>query len=206
MRTRNFWLILIGATLVIGAINAVIQHFIFFLIDQGYTKTEASRFLSVLLASSLGGRVLVGYIVDRFQKKNTMALFYLIIGASIPILFLAHQPLAAWSFAIAFGFAVGADYMLIPLVTAECFGIASSASSSPSSSWATPSANGRPWIAGRLFDAYHSYQLAWLVMAGAGILGALSIYAVTVPNHKKTPATQQDAIPESRVPEESRFA
>ena len=195
MRTRNFWLILIGATLVIGAINAVIQHFIFFLADQGYTKTEASRFLSILLASSLGGRVLVGYIVDRFQKKNTMALFYLVIGASIPILFLAHQPLAAWSFAILFGFAVGADYMLIPLVTAECFGIASLGKllailimGYSIGQWTAP------WIAGRLFDTFHSYHIAWLVMAAAGIAGAISIYAITVPSHQKLPAIKEGSI------------
>jgi MFS family permease len=35
VRTANFWLILVGAALVIGAINAVIQHFILFMKDQG---------------------------------------------------------------------------------------------------------------------------------------------------------------------------
>src|SRR6202030_609501 len=61
-RTPNFWLILAGSTLVVGAIGAVIQHFILFLRDQGYSPTAASRFSTVLLASSLGGRVLVGYL------------------------------------------------------------------------------------------------------------------------------------------------
>lgn len=185
IRTRNFWLILIGATLVIGAINAIIQHFIFFLADQGYTKSEASRLLSALLASSLGGRVLIGYIVDRFQKKNTMALFYLVIGGAIPILFLAHQPTAAWSFALIFGFAVGADYMLIPLVTAECFGISSLGKllailimGYSTGQWIAP------WLAGRLFDIFHNYNYAWTIMAAAGIVGASAIYAVTVPRPK----------------------
>src|SRR3984957_13700102 len=125
VRTANFWLILIGATLVIGAINAVIQHFILFMKDQGYSTTTATRFLSILLASSLGGRVVVGYFADRFKKKNTMALFYLLLGGAIPLLCIARQPLAALAFTVVFGFAMGADYMLIPLVTAESFGVAS---------------------------------------------------------------------------------
>jgi len=129
IRTTNFWLILVGATLVIGAINAVIQHYILFLKDQGYSTTAASHLMSALLAASLGGRILVGYFADRFKKKNTMALFYLFLGGSIPLLFIAHQPVAAWAFALAFGFALGADYMLIPLVTTECFGIGSLANS-----------------------------------------------------------------------------
>ena len=37
-RTTNFWLILAGSTLVVGAIGAVIQHFILFLRDEGYSR------------------------------------------------------------------------------------------------------------------------------------------------------------------------
>jgi MFS family permease len=181
MRTANFWLLLLGSALVIGAINAVIQHFILFLQDLGYSRATGARFLSGLLAASLCGRVLVGYVADRFQKKNTMALFYLVIGGSIPLLFLAQHPAAAWSFAVAFGFAMGADYMLIPLVTAECFGIGSLGKLLATlimgysiGQWVAP------WMAGRLFDVYHNYDLAWRVMAAAGLLGAVAIYAVSV--------------------------
>jgi MFS family permease len=77
---KHFWLILAGSTLAVRAIGAVIQHFILFLRDQGYSPTAASRFSTVLLASSLGGRVLVGYLADRFSKKDIMAFFYLLIG------------------------------------------------------------------------------------------------------------------------------
>src|SRR5205807_1564162 len=65
--TRNFWLILLGSTSAIGAIGAVIQHFILFLKDQGYSATVASRFSTGLLAASLAGRILVGYAVDHVR-------------------------------------------------------------------------------------------------------------------------------------------
>ena len=185
VRTANFWLILAGTTLVVGAIGAVIQHFILFLKDQGYSATAASRLMTGLLASSLGGRVLVGYLADRFRKKNTMALFYLLLGATIPILHFAQQPVAAWSFSLAFGFAMGADYMLIPLVTAECFGTGSLGKllaliivGYSLGQW------GAPWITGKIFDAHHSYTLAWEIMAAAGVLGAAAIYGVSVPKDK----------------------
>jgi MFS family permease len=180
IRSANFWLILVGATLVIGAINAVIQHFILFMKDQGYTTASASQFLSVLLAASLGGRILVGYLADRFQKKNTMAVFYLLVGVSIPLLFLAHHPAAAWVFAIAFGFSLGADYMLIPLVTAECFGIDSLAKllaliimGYSVGQWVAP------WVVGKLFDSYHNYDLAWSGMALAAVIGGGAVYKVS---------------------------
>ena len=137
----------------------MIQHFILFLRDQGYSIRTASDFLSALLVSSLVGRVLVGYIADRFRKKNTMALFYLVLGASIPLLYLAHQPVAAFAFAVTFGFSMGADYMLIPLVTADRFGLASLGKllaliimGYTIGQWIAP------WMAGKIFDTYHSYR------------------------------------------------
>src|SRR5207245_8583922 len=122
MRTASFWLILTGSFLVVGAIGAVVQHFILLLKDQGYSAATASRFSTALLAASLGGRVVVGYLADRFRKKNIMAVFYALLSVSIFLLGMAHQPVAVWMFALLFGFCMGADYMLTPLVTAECFG------------------------------------------------------------------------------------
>ena len=180
IRTANFWLILTGSTLVMGAIGAVIQHFILFLEDQGYSAITATRFSTALLTSSLGGRVVVGYLADRFRKKNTMALFYALLSASLLLLSMAHQPMAVWIFALIFGFSMGADYMLIPLVTAECFGTASLGKllaliimGYSLGQW------GAPWIAGRIFDSHHSYELAWKIMAAAGLFGATAIYAVS---------------------------
>src|SRR5260370_34936470 len=83
VRSANFWLILGGSTLVVGAIGAVIQHFILFLKDQGYSAAAASRFSTALLAASLGGRVLGGFLADRFRKKKTMALVYELLADSI---------------------------------------------------------------------------------------------------------------------------
>jgi len=180
IRSANFWLILAGSTLVMGAIGSVIQHFILFLKDQGYSVTTATRFSTALLASSLGGRVVVGYLADRFRKKNTMALFYALLSASLLFLGMARRPVAVWTFALIFGFSMGADYMLIPLVTAECFGTASLGKllaliimGYSLGQW------GAPWMAGRLFDSRHSYELAWKIMAAAGLLGAAAIYAVS---------------------------
>src|SRR6266513_1249949 len=168
IRSANFWLILTGSTLVMGAIGSVIQHFILFLKDQGYSTTVATRFSTALFASSLGGRVAVGYVADRFRKKNTMALFYALLSASLLLLGMARWPVAVWTFALIFGFSMGADYMLIPLVTAECFGTASLGKllaliimGYSLGQW------GAPWMAGRIFDSQHSYELAWKIMAAA---------------------------------------
>jgi len=185
VRTRNFWLILAACTLTIGAIGAVTQHLILFLKDHGYSQSAASRVSSTLLISSLAGRVIVGYFADRYRAKNVMALFYLALALAIPLMFFANRPAAIWGFALAFGFAMGADYMLIPLVTAECFGLATLGKllsliimGYSLGQWFAP------WLAGRIFDSYHNYDLAWAIMAVAATFGAGMIYAVT-PEHTR---------------------
>ncbi len=179
-RSATFWLILAGSTLVMGAIGAVIQHFILFLRDDGYSAISASRFLSVLMISSLAGRVVVGYVADRFSKKNIMALFYSLIGASVLLLGVTHGAVALWIFTIVFGFSMGADYMLIPLVVAECFGIPSLGKllaliimGYSLGQW------GAPWMVGKIFDAQHSYDVAWRIIGLAALTGAATVYAVS---------------------------
>jgi MFS family permease len=180
VRSAPFWLLLAGSTLAIGAIGAVIQHFILFLKDAGYSASAASRYSTILLSASLGGRVIVGYLADRFRKSYIMAVFYLLIGASVFLLANPHSPLSLWAFALIFGFSMGADYMLIPLVTSECFGTASLGKllaliimGYSIGQW------GGPWLVGRMFDARHSYDLAWRIIAISSIAGAAAIYALS---------------------------
>jgi len=180
VRSANFWLILAGTTLTIGAIGTVTQHIVLFLKDQQFSTGQAAWLWSGALSSSLAGRVIVGYYADRYSKKNVMSLFYLLLALSIPLLFLAPSRLALWAFAVLFGFAMGADYMLIPLVTAECFGLAALGKllaliimGYSLGQWLAP------WLAGKIFDTYHSYDLAWLIMTAAGLVGAATIYAIS---------------------------
>jgi MFS family permease len=179
-RTANFWLLLLGSTLVIGVIGTVISHFILFLKDEGYSSGWASRALSILLFSSLAGRVIVGYVADRFNRKNVMALFYLTLALAIPLLFLHHHVRAVQGFAILFGFAMGADYMLIPLVAVDCFGLAALGKILALVIMADSLGQTfGPVMAGRIFDLRHSYDLAWLIIAVAGILGAGAIFLIS---------------------------
>jgi MFS family permease len=180
VQTANFWLILVGSTLIIGAIGTVIQQFVLFLRDIGYTTLQGSRVASGLLFAGLAGRIAVGYFADRFSKKNLMALFYFILASSIPLLFLAARPVALWSFAVIFGFAMGADYLLIPLVTADCFGLGALGKllgliimADSLGQWFGP------MLAGKIFEATHSYDLAWTIITAAGIIGAVAIFAVS---------------------------
>jgi len=186
VRLAPFWLISAGSALAIGAIGAVIQHFILFLKDSGYSATVASRYASILLISSLGGRVIVGHIADHFRKSRIMAIFYFLIGASVFLLAYPQSTAALSLFALVFGFSMGADYMLIPLVASENFGttalgkiLALIIMGYSIGQWAGP------WLVGKLFDMRHSYDVAWKMIAVLAIIGASAIYAIPVFAHPR---------------------
>jgi MFS family permease len=130
LRSWPFWLLLIGSFCSIGSIGAINFHMKFVFLDEGYTKgpqvDSAWRNASVLILwSSIAGRLLIGGLADRFSKKTVMTGTYFLVAATIPLL-LAVRPsneMFLYGFAVLFGFGMGADYMLIPLMAAEEFGV-----------------------------------------------------------------------------------
>jgi MFS family permease len=124
LRHRAFYLLLIGSMCSIGAVGGTIQNLKLYLsMDIGYSQGEVARVLSLVLAGSLAGRLLMGYLADRHARKRVMLLIYAIVAGSIPLLFFASHHVLLYLFAAAFGVGLGGDYMIIPLMAADLFGL-----------------------------------------------------------------------------------
>jgi hypothetical protein len=130
----SFWLLVIGSMCSIGSIGAV--NFLMKLVFESHmtvSHTDPSfqpllnstwRAASmIILATSIAGRLVIGTFCDRFSKKWVMAISYFLSASTIPILLSVQPPSTPWVFALLFGFAMGADYMLIPLMAADQFGV-----------------------------------------------------------------------------------
>jgi MFS family permease len=108
----------------IGAVGGTMQNLKLYLaMDRGLSQARAAEVLSLVLFGSLAGRLLMGWLADRWLKKRVMLLIYLIVAASIPLLFLAPSPATLRVAALVFGVGLGGDYMIIPLMAAELFGL-----------------------------------------------------------------------------------
>jgi MFS family permease len=125
-----FWLLLFGSAASIGSIAAVNFLMKFVFEEQGFTDQAArdqvwSDASFYYLFSSIGGRLLAGHLADILPRKYVMLVTYAVVAAAIPLLFLVtpEQPNFVYLFAVVFGFAMGADYMLIPLMAADQFGL-----------------------------------------------------------------------------------
>jgi MFS family permease len=122
LRQRAFWLLAFGSFCSIGAIGSINQHMKLLFQDVGLSAVIVADTTFVILVSSLAGRIVMGWLADRMTKKYVMVAAYLFVGAPIPLLFIVDQPSMPFLFAVAFGFGLGADFMLIPLMAAELFG------------------------------------------------------------------------------------
>ncbi len=125
-----FWLLMIGSICSIGSIGSINQHMKLVFLEQGF-KDQAQlnavfgNATLCILFSSIAGRLIMGWLADKYNKKLVMTVTYALVAATIPLLFLVtpQEPDYLYVFAVLFGFGMGADYMLIPLMAAERFGV-----------------------------------------------------------------------------------
>ena len=122
--TSAFYLLALGSMCSIGAVGGTNQHLKLFLsLDMKYSQDAAATITSTVLACSIAGRLIMGWLADRLPRKHVMILIYLLIVGAIPLLFMADSTAAMYAFAVLFGLGLGGEYMIIPLMAAELFGV-----------------------------------------------------------------------------------
>lgn len=125
LRRPAFYLLALGSMASIGAVGGTIQNLALYLrLDRKLAQADVDATLAWILAGSLVGRLLMGWLADRWTKKRVMILVYVIVAGSIPLIALAPDAASLRAAAILFGVGLGGDYMIIPLMAAELFGLA----------------------------------------------------------------------------------
>ena len=123
LKNRNFYLLAIGSMCSIGAVGGINQHLKLYLRDLNFNQSQAAHIMSLVLVSSLAGRVIMGMLADIMKRKYVMIMIYLIVGLSIPLLLMPDFPGRIYLFAVIFGIGLGGDYMIIPLMAGDLFGV-----------------------------------------------------------------------------------
>jgi MFS family permease len=117
-----------------------------------------------------------------------MILIYSLVTTAILLLYASNAPGIIYVFAFIFGIGLGGDYMIIPLMAAELFGV---------------KVMGRvmgliltvdglaeafgPVLAGRLRDVYGSYATGFTALILLSLVGTIAI--AMLPNRKSETAT-----------------
>ncbi len=177
LRHPAFYLLMAGSMCSIAAVGGANQHLKLFLsIDHGYSQGSAALIASLTLGASLIGRLAMGWLADRWPKKYVMLLIYLLVAAALPMLLIATGPRAIMLFAVVFGVGLGGEYMVIPLMAAELFGVRVLGRAMGIVLTADGVAEAvAPVLVGRLRDVTGSYATGFSVLIGFALAGAVAV-------------------------------
>src|SRR5256885_1104534 len=189
LRAPAFYLLLAGSMCSIAAVGGTNQHLKLFLsLDHGYSQTGAAEIASLVLVSSLAGRLGMGWLADRIPKKYVMLLIYLLVAAAIPLLFLTRLQGAIYLFAVVFGIGLGGEYMVIPLMAAELFGVRVLGRAMGVILTGDGVAEAlAPVLVGRMHDVTGSYATGFAAVIGFAIAGAIAIAFLPRPSSPPHP-------------------
>ena len=172
-----FYFLLIGSMASIGAVGGTIQNLALYLrLDRQLPQGGIDAILSIVLAGSIVGRLLMGWLADRWPKKYVMILIYAIVAASIPPLFYSTSETSLRAAAFVFGIGLGGDYMIIPLMAAELYGlrvmgrVMGVVLTADSVAEATV-----PMLVASLRDSSGSYASGFLVLVTLATIGAMAV-------------------------------
>jgi sugar phosphate permease len=189
-----FYLLALGSMCSIAAVGGTNQHLKLFLsLDRGYTQGEAARIISLVLAVSIVGRLFMGWLADRVARKYVMLLIYLLVASAIPLLLLRPSGSTLYIFATIFGLGLGGEYLIIPLMAAELFGVRVLGRVMGIVLTADGVAEATaPMLVGYLRDRTGSYRTGFVTLVCAALVGAMAI--ALLPRRRQETAGNQPVV------------
>lgn len=122
VHTSAFIKFLIVSFLVGFSLSGVLTHYVPMLIDSGLSPKAAIGIVSNIGLALILGRILAGYLMDRFFAPYVASIFFL--GPVLGFLLLAFivSPLSGFIGSIMIGAALGAEFDVIAYLTGRYFG------------------------------------------------------------------------------------
>jgi MFS family permease len=187
-RSYAFWIIV--ALLFVGSIsmNGAIAHLSALLTDRGITPADAALCASILGGTSVLGRILTGWLLDRFFGGRVAFVVSLITAAGIFLLARADH-FAAGALATALiGIGAGGEAAITPYLLTRYFGLRAF-STLYGLTWTFYAAAGAtgPVILGRAFDSTGSYASLLISLAVvSAIAGTANLLLPKYPDSLET--------------------
>ena len=172
-----FYLLAIGSMCSIAAVGGTNQHLKLFLsLDRGFGQRDAAQIISLVLAISIAGRLFMGWLADHVPVKYVMLLIYALVAGSVPLLLAGASRPAMYAFAVVFGLGLGGEYMIIPLMAGQLFGldllgrVLGIILTADGVAEATA-----PMLVGYLRDQSGSYTTGFITLVATALAGAVAI-------------------------------
>lgn len=177
LRSRIFWLIALGAGLLLASDQAVLTSQYPYFIENGLSPAQAASIISAMTFSAIFGKLLVGWLVERVDVRHLFALVGLFhVGLLLMFLWMPGFTLLL-VFVSFFGAAVGGIYPVWASLIAQHFGARSFGVAFGSTSLVMQLlASTFVWWIGSSYDRTGSYRLAFFAFLFAVVAGVVLIY------------------------------
>ena len=198
IRTRTFWLLWAMYSSTFTVVFVPFVHGSAYAVGLGLSNLSAATVISAIGIGGLTGRLLVGAVSDRIDRRRA-------VGGALVLQMIAFLGLAAadgltllYPSAVAFGFGYGGAVAVFPALIGDYFGRthAGAIVGRMFASAATMAAIG-PYVAALLFEASGSYRAAFV--ASAGLNSAALVLSTRLPPpglgaRPREPASTMDSI------------
>ncbi|MFC4250641.1 MFS transporter [Sinimarinibacterium flocculans] len=182
LRNANFWLIAWGTGILLAADQALLASMIPYGVDAGFGAQRAALLVSCLTFSAIFGKLAIGMLADRIDKRWLFTavaacnLAFLLVLLSAP----GFVPLMVACCVI--GLAIGGTYPLWMTLTADCFGSTSFGAVMGTMNFVVmPFSIASIRFIGEVFDRTGRYDLAFQVFIGTAFLATALIWRVRLP-------------------------
>jgi sugar phosphate permease len=175
LRTGAFWAIVTAFMLALSGQIAFLVHQVSFL-SQTLGPKGAALAVSVTAGASIVGRLILGSIADRSDKRFLAMVCFLVQAGAVLSMAYFRSVGILYLGTLAFGLTMGGIVMLQPLLIGECFGLVSFGTiTGLAGLFSVSGAAFGPVIAGLIYDATRDYRIAFTIFAAASLLAMVAV-------------------------------
>jgi len=192
---HQFWLIACALLLVSTVTQGMVVHTVPLLTDKGYSPETAAALMLAVGLSTMAGRLLSGYLVDKIFAPFVAAFFFLLPCLGI---YLLNSAVSSVAGIISLGLASGTEIDMIGFLTSRYFGMKRFGQlyGYLFASFVVGSAFG-PYFMGLAFERLHSYEPALWTFGVFMVLASILILCLgpyRYPIEGKTRASGERAV------------
>jgi MFS family permease len=182
----RFWLLALSVLCVSTVVNGFGVHIVPLLTDRGLSPAVATSMLGVFGLGTLGGRLLSGYLVDRFFAPYIAAVFFLLGAVGVGLITSGAGGAVPTFGIVLLGIAAGTEIDMLGYLSSRYFGLRHFGQlyGYIFAVFSAGAALG-PYVLGVCFDRLHSYNDALfgyvgLLVLASGLIVSLGAYVFPV--------------------------
>ena len=123
LRSREMWLLAASFALMSAALNGLQSQFVPLMTGRAFSSAAAATLLAAVGVGSFPGRILVGWLVDKFFAPHVAVVFYAISAVSLFLIIQGGPFWVMFMCAVIIGLSLGAENDVLGYLTGRYFGL-----------------------------------------------------------------------------------